>query len=60
VLRIIDALGVDRCMYGTDWARTSGMATYEQGVAPVRNANCLSDSDRSKLMGGSLMKIYGC
>jgi L-fuconolactonase len=24
VLRIIDAFGIDRCMWGTDWTRTGG------------------------------------
>src|SRR3954467_10774583 len=64
VLRIIDAFGIDRCMWGTDWTRTSGMLTYEQGVAPFRNTDRLSDSDRSdsdrsKLMGETLMQVYG-
>ena len=59
LLRIIDAFGIDRCMWGTDWTRTSGMLTYEQGVAPFRNTYRLSDSDRSKLMGGTLKKVYG-
>ena len=45
VLRIIDAFGIDRCMWGTDWTRTSGMLTYEQGVAPFRNTDRLSDSE---------------
>ena len=36
VLRVIDAFGLDRCMWGTDWTRTIGMLTYEQGVAPFR------------------------
>jgi len=57
--RIFDAFGIDRCMWGTDWTRTSGMLTYEQGVAPFRNTDRLSDSDRSKLMGGTLTKVYG-
>jgi hypothetical protein len=35
------------------------MLTYEQGVAPFRNTDRLSDSDRSKLMGGTLQKVYG-
>jgi hypothetical protein len=39
-------------MWGTDWTRTSGMLTYEQGVAPFRN------TDRSELMGGTLQKVY--
>ena len=58
VLRIIDAFGLDRCMWGTDWTRTSGMLTYEQGVAPFRNTTRLSDSDRAQLMGGTLEKVY--
>ena len=39
VLRVIDAFGLDRCMWGTDWTRTIGMLTYEQGVAPFRDTH---------------------
>ncbi|MEJ0019594.1 MAG: amidohydrolase family protein [Acetobacteraceae bacterium] len=59
VLRIIDAFGIDRCMWGTDWTRTSGMLTYEQGVAPFRNTDRLSAADKAKLMGGTVDKVYG-
>ncbi len=59
VLRIIDAFGIDRCMWGTDWTRTSGMLTYEQGVAPFRNSTRLSASDKAMLMGGTLETVYG-
>jgi predicted TIM-barrel fold metal-dependent hydrolase len=58
ILRIIDAFGVDRCMWGTDWTRTIRLLTYQQGVLPFRNTNCLSDSDKAKLMGGTLEKVY--
>ncbi len=58
VLRIIDAFGLDRCMWGTDWTRTIGMLTYEQGVAPFRLTDRLSDSDKAKLMGGTVQKVY--
>ena len=58
ILRIIDAFGIDRCMWGTDWTRTSGMLTYEQGVAPFRNTTRLSDSDKARLMGGTLEQVY--
>lgn len=34
------------------------MLTYEQGVAPFRKTNQLSDSDRAKPMGGTLKKVY--
>ena len=58
VLKIIDAFGIDRCMWGTDWTRTSGMLTYGQGVAPFKNTTRLSDSDRAALMGGTLERVY--
>jgi hypothetical protein len=34
------------------------MLTYEQGVAPFRNTNRFSDSDKATLMGGTLQKVY--
>ena len=58
VLKIIDAFGVDRCMWGTDWTRATELLTYEQGVAPFRATNRLSDTDKAKLMGGTLEKLY--
>ncbi len=58
VLRIIDAFGIDRCMWGTDWTRTSGMLSYEQGVAPFRDTARLSATDKASLMGGTLEKVY--
>ena len=57
-LRIIDAFGVDRCMWGTDWTRTSGMLTYEQATAPFRDTKRLSEGDKAKLMGGTLETVY--
>jgi predicted TIM-barrel fold metal-dependent hydrolase len=58
VLRVIDAFGLDRCMWGTDWTRAIGMLTYEQGVAPFRDTTRLSASDKAALMGGTLQKVY--
>jgi L-fuconolactonase len=58
VLRIIDAFGLDRCMWGTEWTRTIGMLTYEQGVAPFRDTKRLSESDKVRLMGGTLSRVY--
>jgi predicted TIM-barrel fold metal-dependent hydrolase len=58
VLRVIDAFGLDRCMWGTDWTRTIGMLTYEQGVAPFRDSARLSASDKAALMGDTLLKVY--
>jgi len=58
ILKIIDAFGIDRCMWGTDWTRTSGMLTYEQAVAPFRETRRLSETDKAKLMGGTLEQVY--
>ncbi|MFN8526612.1 MAG: amidohydrolase family protein [Chloroflexota bacterium] len=56
--RIIDAFGLDRCIWGTDWTRAVDLLTYEQGVEAFRVTDRLSDSDRVTLMGGSLTRIY--
>lgn len=56
--QIFDAFGFERCMWGTDWTRAVGLLTYEQGVEAFRVTDQLSGSERSALMGGSLMKIY--
>jgi predicted TIM-barrel fold metal-dependent hydrolase len=58
VMRIIDAFGLDRCMWGTDWTRATELLTYKEGVAAFRVTNRLSDNDRAKLMGGTLERVY--
>jgi len=55
--RIFNAFGFDRCMWGTDWTRAVKLLTYAEGVDAFRLAR-LSDSDRAKLMGGTLSRIY--
>jgi predicted TIM-barrel fold metal-dependent hydrolase len=56
--RIFDAFGLDRCLWGTDWTRAVALLTYEQGVEAFRVSDRLSDSDRARLMGGTLTRIY--
>jgi predicted TIM-barrel fold metal-dependent hydrolase len=58
VMQIIDAFGLDRCIWGTDWTRATELLTYEQGVRPFRETTRLSDSDKATLMGGTLEKVY--
>ncbi|HEY1936225.1 MAG TPA: amidohydrolase family protein [Acetobacteraceae bacterium] len=58
VRRIIDAFGLDRCMWGTDWTRAVALLTFKQGVDAFRVTDRLSDSDRAALMGGTLQQIY--
>ncbi|MFM9939553.1 MAG: amidohydrolase family protein [Hyphomicrobiaceae bacterium] len=56
--RLTDAFGLDRCLWGTDWTRAVALLTYAQGVDAFRVTKRYSDSDRAKLMGGSLARIY--
>jgi len=59
VCRLIDAFGIDRCMWGTDWTRAVKFLTYAQGVDAFRLTGRISDGDRAALMGGTLARIYG-
>jgi L-fuconolactonase len=56
--RIFDAFGFDRCMWGTDWTRAVKLLTYQKGVEAFRVTDRLSDGDRAKLMGETLMRVY--
>ena len=53
VCRMIDAFGIDRCLWGTDWTRAVKFLNYAQGVDAFRATNRISDSDKAKLMGGT-------
>jgi predicted TIM-barrel fold metal-dependent hydrolase len=57
--RIIDAFGIDRCLWGTDWTRAVAFLTYKEGVEAFRLTDRFSASERAALMGGSLQRVYG-
>jgi len=59
VCRMIDAFGIDRCLWGTDWTRAVKFLNYAQGVDAFRLTNRISANDKAKLMGGTLTRIYG-
>ena len=59
VCRLIDAFGIDRCMWGTDWTRAIKFLSYAQGVNAFRVTNRISASDKAKLMGETLTRVYG-
>jgi L-fuconolactonase len=56
--RIFDAFGLDRCLWGTDWTRATGVLTYKQGVDAFRLTDRLSESERTTLMGDALQRVY--
>lgn len=59
VCQMIDAFGIERCLWGTDWTRAVNFLTYAQGVDAFRVADCLSANDKAELMGGTLSRVYG-
>lgn len=59
LLRVFDAFGINRCLWGTDWTRAVNLLTYAEGVSAFRNSDVLTPSDRSALMGGNVTRIYG-
>ena len=59
VRRVIDAWGIDRCLWGTDWTRAYAVCNFQQAVEPFRKTNRLSESERAMLMGGACAKAYG-
>jgi predicted TIM-barrel fold metal-dependent hydrolase len=57
--RVIDSFGVDRCMWGTDWTRTTGILSYEQGISAFRDHWPINASEKAALMGETATRIYG-
>ena len=59
VCRLIDAFGIDRCLWGTDWTRAVKFLTFAQGVEAFRMTDRISEPDKIKLMGGNVARVYG-
>jgi predicted TIM-barrel fold metal-dependent hydrolase len=59
IRRVIDAWGIERCLWGTDWTRANAVCNYEQAVEPFLKTDKLTDSERAMLMGGACAKAYG-
>jgi len=56
--RLFDAFGLDRCMWGTDWTRTTPVTSYAEAVAAFRDTGRLSADERATLMSGTLQRIF--
>ena len=56
--RIFEAISLNGCMWETDWTCAVKLLTYKEGVEAFRVTDRLSDSDRAKLMGGTLTRVY--
>jgi predicted TIM-barrel fold metal-dependent hydrolase len=57
--RVLEAFGVDRCMWGTDWTRAVELVSYADAVAAFRDHFQLLPAERDALMGGTVEKLFG-
>lgn len=57
--RVFDSFGLDRCMWGTDWTRTTEFVSHSDAIATFRDTSRLSEPDREALMGETLSQIFG-
>lgn len=53
---VLDAYGVERVMWGSDWTRIPGV-TYEESVRFIRDSDELSPDEKSAVLGDSLQRI---
>lgn len=56
--QVLDQFGAERCMWGTDWQRTTEFVDYDQTVRAFRHEWPLGDTDRAELMGGTAVRLY--
>lgn len=56
--RVIDAFGVNRCMWGSDWTRSLKLLPYKQHVDTFLQSPRLSESDKATIMSGTLARVY--
>jgi predicted TIM-barrel fold metal-dependent hydrolase len=56
--RTIDAFGLDRCMWGTDWTRALSMTSYRESVDGFRCSDRLTEDEKQKFLGRTLLSIY--
>jgi L-fuconolactonase len=55
--KVIDAFGVDRVMWGSDWTRVHN-ASYAESLQYVADSTQLSESDKEKILGANLRRIF--
>jgi predicted TIM-barrel fold metal-dependent hydrolase len=59
LLRMIDAFGVDRLMWGSDYTVTRDHHTYAEAIFYLRDSDRISYSDKEAIFGATLRKLLG-
>jgi L-fuconolactonase len=57
VMRLVDAFGPSRLMWGTDWTRVPN-ATYSEGVRYFGDSDRFSARDKEQMMGTTLRRVF--
>jgi predicted TIM-barrel fold metal-dependent hydrolase len=57
--RLVAAFGAGRLMWGSDWTRSPSKLSYRQTVSYLIESPVLSDTDRGRLLGGTLREVFG-
>jgi predicted TIM-barrel fold metal-dependent hydrolase len=57
--RVIDAFGIDRCLWGSDWQRATRLLGYGEAVRAFTEHWSFTGSERDAFMAGNTLRIYG-
>ncbi len=58
IARVIEAYGIERCLWGTDWTRATAFLSFAEGVDAFRLNERLTREERGLLMGGNTARLY--
>jgi L-fuconolactonase len=56
--RVIEAFGVERVMWGSDFTRTTGHHPYGEAVGYIKDSGEFAPQEKRALLGASLRRIF--
>lgn len=56
--RLLEKFGADRLMWGSDWTRVDSLYSNEDGLKYITETSELSGSDKEKILGKTLRRIF--
>jgi L-fuconolactonase len=57
LLRVVEAFGKERVMWGSDTTQTVGHHSWAESLYYIRDTPELSDDEKRWILGGSLRKV---
>jgi len=58
VHQVLDAFGLDRALWGSDWTRVRPLLGYREGVTWILESSELSRGDKERLLGLTLRRLF--